>query len=180
MNVPKNEIEQRTADLRTRLLQQTTRVVRRQRYVRRFGIVVACAGCYAAGLLTVWGMQGESATEPVSQSVVIKPAEAEAVPTQPEPRVAIETKLQPEQQTTITKITRPPREKKSKFEKLRELGDRYMLDHQDLAGATRCYQMALRYATAEDFKQQADDGTWLYRALKLDQQRENERAQDQG
>src|SRR5947207_9610940 len=43
------------AALRQALLLQTTRVLRRRRYVRRFGQVALLAACYLAGVFTMHG-----------------------------------------------------------------------------------------------------------------------------
>ncbi len=77
-------------------------------------------------------------------------------------------------------ILREPRKKKSRFLSLRDLGDQYLLEQQDPAGAARCYQMALRYSTEEEVNQQSDEGTWLFRALKLDHHWETDDARNQG
>src|SRR2546425_9794255 len=41
-------------DLRRSVLQRTTRLLRRRRWLRRTGIAAGLCGCYAAGILTMW------------------------------------------------------------------------------------------------------------------------------
>jgi hypothetical protein len=60
----------------------------------------------------------------------------------------------------------PPATKpRSRFESLRDLGDQNLLVRRDPEAATRCYRMALRYATTDDRAWAATEGTWLLRAV---------------
>lgn len=169
-------------DLRERLLRQTTRVVRRRRYLRRAGILVACAGCYLAGLVTVWMSSTSTPTKTDIATSTNNAPNLPAIdkPTKTEKRIA---RALPQAKQTAP-IRNPPqlpkREKKSRYESLRELGDSYLIGNGDPAGATRCYQMALRYATPEELAQESEESTWLFRALKLDHPGENHAAQNQG
>ncbi len=120
----------------------------------------------------MWSFGQDQTIESTPETVADELTDAPSDTTRPQPAQSPEA--------AVVKVPRPTGEKKSKFQQLRDLGDYYMLDEQDLAGATRCYQMALRYATAEELNQSTSDGTWLYRALALDHDRENEHADNQG
>lgn len=164
-------------DLRERLLTQTTRVVRRRRYLRRVRIAVACAGCYLAGLGTIW-LLGDGAA-------AATPTVASAPPERVKPKSPVPSAKTMQKRPRKTELaqTRKPlqkRPKKTRFESLRDLGDLYLEREGDPAGATRCYQMALRYATPQELNHNTDEGTWLFRALKLDQAGDNHAAQNQG
>ncbi|TWU06696.1 hypothetical protein CA54_50950 [Symmachiella macrocystis] len=188
--------EDRVLELRARLLSQTTGVIRRRRYYRRTGMFAACVGCYLAGLLTVSLMADGASSETVREVVDHKAIEPSAavqddIMTEPlavtAPVVAVETgsdaEMQDEpqrQQRPSTALRHKPRKKKSRFLSLRDLGDQYLLEQQDPAGAARCYQMALRYSTEDEVNQQSDEGTWLFRALKLDHHWETDDARNQG
>ena len=175
-------------NLRAELLSQTSAVVRRQRYWRRGAILAACAGCYLAGWLTVTFI--ESAVPPPPQKVVFMletvqspdAAGAQAI----EVVGGAQVRTRESDASPATDPAPPmlrqhqPREKKSRFLSLRDLGDHYLLVEEDPAGAARCYQMALRFATEEEVDRQPDPGTWLFRALKLDHNWEKNDAHRQG
>ena len=182
-------------ELRTRLLSQTTGVIQRRRYYRQAGMFAACVGCYLAGLLTVTLMADGALPDTVRKVVELEPISPDAtvqndIATETilvtEPVAAVETgsdaELQdePQRQQRQSPALHKPREKKSRFLSLRDLGDQYLLEQQDPAGAARCYQMALRFATEEEVNQQSDEGTWLFRALKLDHHWETDDARNQG
>ncbi|QDU45007.1 hypothetical protein Mal52_34950 [Symmachiella dynata] len=188
--------DDRVRELRERLLSETTGVIRRRRYYRRAGMFAACVGCYLAGLLTVTlmadGASPETAREVVDHEITAPNATIEDdIATETvsvtAPVVAVKTGSDAEfqdepqdQQRPSNTLQHKPRKKKSRFLSLRDLGDQYLLEQQDPAGAARCYQMALRFATEDEVNQQSDEGTWLFRALKLDHHWETDDARNQG
>lgn len=147
---------------------------RRRRRVRR---ALGMAACYLLGVVTIYAWQRVSvspveggdatasrATEPsrdvVQQAPVERPDVARVTPqahgaTPQEPVSPIAAK----------------RAKKSRFDALRELGDQHLVER-DPEQALRCYRVALRYATDEEFTAAAREGSWLLRAICLDTKQE--------
>jgi hypothetical protein len=139
--------------LRQRVLADTVGVLRRRRRTARATMALALAGCYLAGVATVTlvrpsAAEGQFAERSTSKDSVT--SEVVGEPAAQSPKIAI----------------RPPVTKhRTRFESLRDLGDQNLLDRRDPEAATRCYRMALRYATADDRAWAATEGTWLLRAV---------------
>jgi len=163
-------------DLRRRVLEQTTGVIRRRRWARRAAFATTCVGCYLAGLFTVTLTGSEQ-----DASANRQPGIVQTESTQPRPTDSSDTEVSPAPPPRERKIVRRgSMEEKSRFISLRDLGDHYLLEKLDPAGATRCYKMALRYATPAEIENTPDKGTWLFRALEQDHHWENDDADQQG
>lgn len=181
----------RSADrLRRELREDTARVIRTRRRVRRVATACGFVVCYVAGLLTMqlFGQQPRIGENPAPIIVADRdppPPEPAAEPTidsagehnvtNPPPAMAIveeQPRPHPAEATPATSARRPEI-RHSRFEALRELGDRYLLERQDPEGALRAYRLALRSATPIERMLAQDEGTWLFRALTRDYEREN-------
>lgn len=160
-------------DLQTALLTQTTSVIRRRRATRRLLFTAACAACYVAGLGTMLALpqQPRLETQSIAQSEQPAPKFTSAdtsLPSDP-PVSVIEPPTTPPERPAPPPML--PARKLSQFESLRRLGDLYLLERGDPEGAIRCYRMALRYAQPEELEMEAETGTWLYQAIRLDLQK---------
>lgn len=160
-------------EARAALLRQTTRVLRRRRRMHRVVFAAACAACYLAGLGTMLLTQRSTRAE--QQPLAARQDVPEATSPDPERFPAEESTPQiagqgPETESLTAESSRlrAHREELSQFESLRRLGDRYLLERNDPEGAVRCYKMALRAATPEERQFHADQGTWLFQALRQD------------
>jgi hypothetical protein len=141
--------------LRDTTLSGTIKILRRRRRIRRATLALALAGCYLAGVATVTLVrpataEGELAADLAKPDAAL--AEAQTAP-------SIERNEPP---ITATVAQRKPR---TQFESLRDLGDKNLFDRRDPEAATRCYRMALRYATPNERAWAAIEGTWLLRAV---------------
>ena len=142
--------------LRKRVLTDTVHVLRRRRRIRRATLALALAGCYLAGVATVTlvrpsSAEGRFAQQATTSDDVVKQS----------PRVAVI-----DETADMAPIAMKPAAKpRTRFESLRDLGDENLLHRRDPEAATRCYHMALRYATPDDRAWAATEGTWLMRAV---------------
>jgi hypothetical protein len=82
-------------------------------------------------------------------------------------------------QAPAAAVVVPPEKapKKSQFDKLRELGDYHLLERNP-EQALRCYRVALRYATDDEFTAASRGGSWLLRAICLDSKQEKDHAHE--
>jgi hypothetical protein len=140
------------------LLQQTTRVLRLRRMVKRMSYVAGLLVCYAAGVLTMklpFAPALAPAPIPDQGPVTVdkKPdrPEYQSPPNHPETAVALEWRAL------------DSREKKA--DAYRIAGDRYLADHGDVQSALRCYRQFLEAGSHEDSAISPDDN-WLLMALK--------------
>jgi len=144
--------------LEARLRRATSDVVRRRRYLRRAGQVVAGLVAVAAGVLAVWLV----VRQPRREESVQVPAPAPPPARAPEP-VAPPTALALEWQAFDSKDERPAQYFRA--------GDQYLEAEGDYAAALRCYTQALASCTADDLEF-AENDNWLVLALKEARRRE--------
>jgi len=142
--------------LQVALRQQTTRVLHRQRQMRRLVIAGMAAACYAAGLATMWLLvpRTVATTDLVPQHVVI----VERIATPPH----LEEKL-PESAAIQEKEALAKPEQRATL--LRRAGDLYLEKEQDIAAALRCYTQAFAAVGPEALEFSPEDN-WLVMAIK--------------
>jgi hypothetical protein len=143
--------------LRETMFTSTIKVLRRRRRIRRAAMGLALAGCYLAGVVTVTLIRPLAAEGELVQSAAMADAAAVKphVPDAPVVSSGQTADLASDQQ----------RKARTRFESLRDLGDENLVDRRDPEAATRCYRMALRYATPNERAWAATEGTWLLRAV---------------
>lgn len=143
--------------LRETMLTRTVKILRRRRRIRRAAMALALAGCYLGGVVTVTLLRPSAAEGELARGAT--KSDAAAVKQQP-PAAPFMSNNQP-QNIAIT----AQRNARTRFESLRDLGDENLFDRRDPEAATRCYRMALRYATPDERAWAATEGTWLLRAV---------------
>jgi len=145
--------------LRLALRQQTTRVLRRRRWLRQLTNVGLAAACYLAGLATMWFLvprttaTGDSPPSP--PPLVI--ADNRSKPPQPEEKPPERPELYEFQAQTA-----PPAERAVQ---LRKAGDLYLEQDHDYAAALRCYTQAFN-AGGDQALEFSPDDNWLVMAIK--------------
>ncbi len=159
--------------VRRHVLAQTTSVVRRRRVIRRLGLAAGLAGCYLAGIVTVWGWaaasipRGATAIEQPAAPVA-KPGEGmRPAPGQPRtPGVRRPGPVQPPHspQGGVARAD---------FEQIRQVSDRYLYEQGDIAKALHYYTRALNQATPEEYEISLVQDSWLLMALKEARRKEN-------
>lgn len=167
----------RNEALRRSLLVRTTRALRLERRLRRLKLVVALAGCYAAGLATMWFSIPSHATADAVQVAEHAPGlpreSAPQVPQQPTDAATEDESVVPasvlEQWASIV----APRERSKLY---RRAGDRYLEESGDMESAVRCYSRSLDHAAPEDLAISLDQDNWLIMALKEARQKERKHA----
>jgi hypothetical protein len=175
--------------LRTALRGRSTTAFVRRRRRRRAVRMMGMAACYLLGIATIYAWQQVSSspasgggetniatpeeTPPSGDAHRHAPAEPnEVAPQEPGTDRAIAAAERPSVPTAP--IAKPA--KRSRFDALRELGDRHLLADRNPEQALRCYRVALRYATTEEFTAASREGTWLLRAICLDTIQEKDHA----
>lgn len=164
--------------IRSRLLAETTSVIRRRRSVRRLGVVVALAGCYLAGIATTrpWNSLAARPAGSVAEQRVI-PKEGPAERVSPTPR-----REEPPPAPNKWPAPRPPRGDKTlaraDFDQIRQVSDRYLYEKGDVAVALHYYSRALNQATPDERAISPEEDSWLLMALK--QSRIEEDRKDDG
>jgi hypothetical protein len=147
------------AALRQSLLLQTTRRLRRPRWLRRAALAAALAACYGAGLLS---MRLLTPTPPIPSPTVAavqQPKEdAPQAPAAAVPAVAVELRA--------ARAADPERARL-----LRQAGERYLNEEIDPEAALRCYSKALDAGSEEDTKF-SDRDDWLLMAIKNAREKE--------
>lgn len=157
--VPKASADIDTRPLREAVLAQTTRVIRRRRWVRRGAIGTALVLCYVAGLGTMRAWMNVS---PATEPILIAAAPEE--PDENAPKVVAEsTNVQTENKHVASEPERPRR---SRFDIICEMSDRYLYRDADTDAAIRGYRRALRIATPEELEIRPQKDSWLLMALK--------------
>ena len=170
--VPTMEAGIDTQPLREAVLAQTTRVIRRRRWVRRGAIGTALVLCYVAGLGTMRVWTGVS---PPTGPAPIAAAEESGPIT---PKVAAEPVAPKAVGKQIASNRTRPR--KSRFEIICEIGDRYLYRDADTEAAIRGYRRALRVATPEELKICPQRDSWLLMALKQELKGKERRDENRG
>jgi len=175
-----------SSDIDSRQLRESLRgrvtasFVRRHRR-RRIRRVIGMAACYLLGIGTIYAWQQVSASMPaqmpnavlVSPTKTIEPKENPRDRLPPRPMTPKIAKSDKPVAAAITPIAKAP--KKSQFDKLRELGDYHLLERNP-EQALRCYRVALRFATDDEFTAASREGSWLLRAICLDSKQEKNHA----
>jgi hypothetical protein len=165
-----------TADteLKRRILQRTTTVLRRRRRLKRCSYVAALAACYLAGLGTMRlllpppkGRGGEAVEigtgrESPEQSLPLAADRSLGAP----PAVADDPEVPA---FVLERMASASTDRKAHFYRL--AGDRYLQTSGDMQSALRCYAQALRSGKQEDLVIAPEDN-WLLMALKKARQEE--------
>ncbi|HZU38658.1 MAG TPA: hypothetical protein VFA18_22215 [Gemmataceae bacterium] len=156
-------------ELRSKLLVQTTGVVRRRRYVRRAGLVATLAACYLAGMLTMrWTAPGPP-----------PPEVAKLEPKQLTPKAAERPSTHARtEETAVAMEYRALDSSTGRAALYRQAGDRYE-QNGDMASAVRCYRNAVKEDSASNLTISADDD-WLLMALKEAKRKEMQHEQHNG
>lgn len=170
-----------TSSLREALRGQSTAAFVRRRRRRRVVRAAGMAACYLLGAATLFAWQHVSASpvERVADRQVAAPSDGDAVAAKedktPARNAPYATNLDTTNQNAPPQRPLSPKPaKKTRFASLRELGDRHLLADRNPEQALRCYRMALRYATEDERRAAAQDGTWLLRVICLDSTQEHE------
>jgi len=156
-------------EFRNAIQKKTLAVLRQRRWVRRAGWMTGLAGCYGAGILTMWILKfSQPEMKDTSQAKLEVGQETGSAPAgqKPETRNLAplpETARSLEWQAWDSEIRQP--------ELFRLAGDKY-LEGNDLEAATRCYRGALRDASDQELEVALND-TWLFMSLKEAKQEEN-------
>ena len=153
-----------------RLLQQTTRVLRRRRRLRIVALAAALAACFVAGALTVYCF-GPRQMERV---VVVEKSPA---PEAPPPRVPVPPPAPPA--SAVALEWQAFDADKPRPDLYREAGDRYLHEDGDPASAVRCYSQSLDGASDRDLAVSPDDD-YLLMVVKQARLKEKERAKKHG
>lgn len=151
-----------SVEFRTGLFARTSAVLVRRRRRRRALVFAALAASYLAGLATMFVAQSAAGGANERTARIADGGDDDATVEKPEARKRVD-----DSPAAVVRVRRP--ENTSHSESLRRLGDTYLLERNDPAGAVRCYRLALKVATTEDTLVPTDEGTWLFRALKQDQ-----------
>lgn len=181
-----------TSSLREALRGQSTAAFVRRRRRRRVVRAAGMAACYLLGAATLFAWQHVSASpvERVADRQVAAPSDGDAVAAQedktsagnvPDAASNLDAANHDASNLDAANQDAPPQRplspkpaKKTRFASLRELGDRHLLADRNPERALRCYRMALRYATEDERRAAAQDGTWLLRVICLDSTQEHE------
>lgn len=150
---------------------------RRRRRVRR---ALGMAACYLLGIATIFAWQRVSASPVEGGDATARSIEPSRIVVQKAPVERPDVaRVTPQGHGAATQEPISPiaakRAKKSRFDALRELGDQHLVER-DPEQALRCYRVALRYATDEEFTAAAREGSWLLRAICLDTKQEKDHA----
>lgn len=164
--------------LRLPLLTRTARVVRRRRVIRRLGLAAGLAGCYLAGIVTVWGWV--AASIPRDSTVIEQHAAPEAKPDEgslpaPErPRSPEVPRPRPAQLGDGRQVVAA----RADFGQIRRVSDRYLYEEGDIVKALHYYTRALDQASPEEREISPETDSWLLMALK--EARKKERSDENG
>jgi hypothetical protein len=152
--------------LRERLRDQTARLLRRRRRLRRLAWAGALAACYAAGLLTVWFAARPAPPSP-SPSVARQERPAPPPAVEVPGAVAVEERAADDDD---------PRAQAALY---RRAGDLYLSAENDPAAALRCYGNALDAGGEADLSVAPSDN-WLLISIKSARQKEKRHANNGG
>jgi hypothetical protein len=148
------------------LLVQTTRVLRRRRRLKRFGLIALLAACYAAGLGTMRLAQRtpERPTSPPLAQPTPAPTEQESA--RADTAVAATLPLEDDPDVPAVVLERLAEAGGARQARLYlAAGDRYLNAHGEVQAALRCYRRALQLGTEQERAVSAEDN-WLLIALK--------------
>jgi hypothetical protein len=149
--------------LRQAIREQTTRVLRLHRRIKRVVVLAAFAACFVAGMATMYVVGPAQPAGPESVSGPVAQIKAEApqrvqVAEVPTTAAALEKQA----------LTNPD----ERVARLRKAGGKYLEEDQDYQAALRCYSQALNSGALEP----SPDDTWLEMALKDARRKENSNA----
>lgn len=160
------------AELRQSLLRQTTRVLRRRRWLRQCSFAVLLAMCYLAGIVTM-----HFRPHPASDSAVAEKAAPEEVPGKPlvppvvpPPVVAQAPPIDPHLSAAALEKLGEQASGEKRIAQFILAGQRYEKAG-ELAAALRCYKLALDGGTESDLVF-AESDSYLLMALKTARQKE--------
>ena len=161
-----------TGPLRDAVLAQTTRIIARRCWFRRSAVGLALVVCYLAGMGT---MQAWRHDGPADTSCPLLAKSTSAVADVVPPSLTSEpqkTAAEVEPQAIVKKDGQKQRipestvPKRSRFEVMCEISDRYLYRDADTIAAIRGYRRALRVATPEEREICPQRDSWLLMALK--------------
>jgi hypothetical protein len=156
--------------LRATVERAATGVLRRRRWLGRARWAAALAGCYAAGLATMW-LWSETRRPPQREVVEQPPAPESVSPSPAPPAPLVETDPYhadpPERLERWAFLAHGAK----RVDLYRRAGDGY-LARDDVSAALRCYRRALDGASLSDLVIRADKDTWLLMSLKMSRQKE--------
>ena len=158
--------------LRLPLLTQTTSVVRRRRVIRRLGLAAALAGCYLAGMVTVWGSVAASTPRDAAferhSTPEAKPDEgSQPAPQRPgPPSVRRPRPAQPRDGRQVVAA-------RADYRQIQRVSDRYLNEEGDILKALHYYTRALDQATPDEREISLESDSWLLMALKEARRKEH-------
>jgi hypothetical protein len=157
--------------LRTRILGDTNRVLRRRVWGRRIARTGAMAAYFAAGVVTL------AITRPTPDPVVINVIRVEKVLVEPPVQQSTEPigPLAREMERDAEQLARAEAAKR-----FRQAGDRYFADEGNYDAALRCYRNYLDAAGPEELVPAPADDNWLLLALKNARLKERDDAKRDG
>ena len=159
--------------VRLPLLAQTTSIVRRRRVIRRLGLAASLAGCYLAGIVTVWGWV--AASIPRDATAIEQHAAPDAKPDEgglpaPErPRSPDVRRPRPAQPRDGRQVVA----ERADFGQIRRVSDRYLYEEGDIVKALHYYTRALDQATPDEREISLETDSWLLMALKEARRKEH-------
>ncbi len=153
---------------RQAVLEQTLRLLRRRRWLKRASLLVALAACYVAGIITVHLFAPRAANESGAMARTSTSADAPEAVKQAPPARAVEDERTVPASVLEERALVSPSPKPHLF---RLAGDRYLQEDGDAPSALRCYRNWLASAPPADLTISPDDN-WLVMALKLDKRKE--------
>ncbi len=164
------ELGERDMALRGDVLARTMPVLRRRRVARRFGVVLACVGCYLAGAVNMqlWDAAG-TAEEPriAHTSAQSRPELKSPGSLEDSSHVGTWQARQAAQLSEQSDYT---------FQELREAGRDAWRQTRDLETAIRLYAKALEVATPEELAISVDSDDWILMSLKEARSKESHNA----
>jgi hypothetical protein len=143
--------------LRDAIRQQTTRVLRGRRRIRRLGFIGSAAACYLLGLATMWFFVPRSAATNELPAAPVTIADNTRTPSPPEEKLPESPEL-----CELDAQTAPPAERAIRF---RKAGDLYLAQANDYASALRCYREAFD-GGGDQALQFSPEDNWLVVAIK--------------
>ncbi len=149
--------------LRAQLLNQTTHVVRGFERRKRFTRIAGWGLAYAAGILSAW-LALRNVAEEAPQAPAVARKEEPTRSTEP-PKVVNPKRSTPEMLRARVAGAR----RDVQIELLRQAGDMYLNERNDLRSAVQCYQQVLELADTPEQLAVLPDDSWLMAELKSSQ-----------
>src|SRR5439155_25138782 len=131
--------------LRQALRGRTTRVLRRRRRLKKVGLAVAFAACFAAGMATMrFLLTPQTAEQPPAPAPLVVEKKAEPAPA-----------MMPQTATVLEWQARAQPDQRSA--RLRQAAAKYLEEEFDYAAALRCYTQALDAGGPQALESSPDD-----------------------